>query len=210
EKCSFDDPVYRKACILKHAQRLFRDSSHKSKNKYFDDPKLKTNEECLKNKPSNIDPKFQRNKACANRSLQKMTHYNGTKSFARLKQETDVMKKLNEQREQGLNEKTDEQIFQDVLGKDTHGYLRDYGPRKSIIKHFQNTRKEAEDARKEAEEARKDAKLAKNEVERTRSEVDLKISANNKVWEKKLKRMLQAFRVGNFENNDSFSDGSSA
>ncbi|KAL2926287.1 adenylate kinase [Bienertia sinuspersici] len=39
-------------------------------------------------------------------------------------------------RDQGLNDKTDEQIFQDVLGKDTHGYLRAYGPGKSITQHF--------------------------------------------------------------------------
>ncbi|KAL2894880.1 Glutamate racemase [Bienertia sinuspersici] len=73
-------------------------------------------------------------------------------SFAKNMHAVDGMKKLKEQREQGLNEKADEKIFQDVLGKDT----RAYGQGKSITKHFQNARKEAEDARKEAEEARKD------------------------------------------------------
>ncbi|KAL2893629.1 DNA ligase [Bienertia sinuspersici] len=65
-----------------------------------------------------------------------MPRYNETKSFARLRQEIDEIKKLKEQRDQGLNDKTDELNFQDVLGKDTHGYLRAYGPGKSITQHF--------------------------------------------------------------------------
>ncbi|KAL2925550.1 Adenylosuccinate synthetase [Bienertia sinuspersici] len=40
------------------------------------------------------------------------------------------------QRDQGLNDKTDEQNFQDGLCKDKHGYLRAYGPGKSITQHF--------------------------------------------------------------------------
>ncbi|KAL2905119.1 Polyphosphate kinase, partial [Bienertia sinuspersici] len=185
---------YKKAGVLKHARRLFRDSTHKLKNRYFIDLKLKTKEE-----RSNI--------CFAHNSLQKMPHFNGT------------------------NEKADEQIFEDVLGKDTHGYLQAYGQGKSISKHFHvkplqidlhqdvieearndidNARKEAKDARKEAEEARKDAELAMNEAEISKSDVHQKIVANNKVWEKKLKRTLQEFVVGTYENNDTSSDGSSA
>ncbi|KAL6570350.1 hypothetical protein OROMI_014864 [Orobanche minor] len=117
----------------------------------------------------------------------------------------DELKKLKEQREQGLNEKTDEQIFQDVLGKDTHGYPRAYGPGRSITKHFKvkpsrldlaqevvevkrtaeqevlEARKEVEDARKEAKEARKEAEYAKNEAKETRNEVYRKIDGNNLV-----------------------------
>ncbi|XP_021751072.1 uncharacterized protein LOC110716745 [Chenopodium quinoa] len=48
----------------------------------------------------------------------------------------DEINKLKEQRDQGLNEKTDEQIIQDVLGKDTYGYLKAYGPGRSITQHF--------------------------------------------------------------------------
>lgn len=139
------------------------------------------------------------------------------------------MKKLKEQREQGLSDKTDEQIFLDVLGKDTHGYLRAYGPGRSITKHFQlkpsqlnlvqevaeikktaeqailEARKYAEDARKEAEDARKEAEDAKNEVKETRNEVDKKIAANNQVWEKKLNRILQVVGVRELESDDSSS-----
>ncbi|KAL2906613.1 4-hydroxy-3-methylbut-2-enyl diphosphate reductase [Bienertia sinuspersici] len=125
EKCSFDDPEYRRESVMKHAQRL------------------KTKEERLKNKPSEMtkiewkflvdhwsDEKFKEKskKASKSRAHQKMPHYNGTKSFACLRQEIDEIKKLKEQRDQGLNDKADEQIFQDVLSKDTHGYLRAYGP----------------------------------------------------------------------------------
>lgn len=106
------------------------------------------------------------------------------------------MKKLREQREQGLNEKTDEQIFQEVLGKDTHGYLRAYGPGKSITQHFnlkpsrinlhdevvevkknaaqavQEARTDADNARKEAEDARKEAEDAKKEAEEARKDAE--------------------------------------
>ncbi|KAL2930567.1 Lichenan-specific phosphotransferase enzyme IIA component, partial [Bienertia sinuspersici] len=166
-KCSFDDHEYRKAVENKRG--------------------------APKDKPINMckidwrylvdywsDPMKNSNKACAIRSLQKMPHYNGTKSFARLKQEIDEMKKGIEQREQGLNEKTDEQIFQDVLRKDTHEVIDNA---KQAIQEArndaENARKEAEDARKEAEDNRKYVELAKNEAERTRSEVDQKIAANN-------------------------------
>ncbi|KMT02055.1 hypothetical protein BVRB_9g207850 isoform A [Beta vulgaris subsp. vulgaris] len=117
----------------------------------------------------------------------------------------DEMKKLKEQREQGLNEKMGEQIFLDVLGKDTHGiyelmdkenalqsifksslpeliYIKRWLKlKRQLNKQFkkkndaENARKEAEDARKEAEEARKDAECAKNEDEKTRNEVDRKL-----------------------------------
>ncbi|WCJ21123.1 hypothetical protein M5689_003302 [Euphorbia peplus] len=109
-------------------------------------------------------------------------------------QEIDEMKKLKEQREQGINQKTDEQIFQDVLGKDTHGYLRAYGPGRSITKHFEvkpsqidlaqevdevkknveepvlEARKDVEDARKEAEDAKKEAEEARKDTEYAKNE----------------------------------------
>ncbi|KAL2937983.1 Vacuolar-processing enzyme, partial [Bienertia sinuspersici] len=61
EKCSFDDPEYRRESVMKHAQRLFRDARSKLKRKFFNDMRLKTKEERLKNKPSemtNIEWKF--------------------------------------------------------------------------------------------------------------------------------------------------------
>uniref|UniRef100_A0A803MR92 Uncharacterized protein n=1 Tax=Chenopodium quinoa TaxID=63459 RepID=A0A803MR92_CHEQI len=90
-------------------------------------------------------------------------------------------------KEQGLNEKIDEQIFQDVLGKDTHGYLKAYGPGRSITQHFKvkpsrivltqmvnEVKKKAyqaiEDARKEAENARTEAERDNLEVEQAKKE----------------------------------------
>ncbi|KAL2901968.1 Cellulose synthase-like protein D2, partial [Bienertia sinuspersici] len=234
EKCSFDDPEYRRESVMKHAQRLFRDARRKLKRKYFSDRMLKTKEEYLKNKPSEMTKdewKFleKSKKASESRAHQKMPHYNGTKSFARLRQEiaknegkcsrvdvlvasrtrkskkavnaltlekntlaVDKIKKLKEQRDQGLNDKTDEQIFQDVLGKDTHGYLRAYGPGKSITQHFKvklsrlelsqeliEVKKKAdqliEEAIKDAENARTEAEKAKKEAEAVRNDVDRKI-----------------------------------
>ena len=46
------------------------------------------------------------------------------------------MEKLKNEREQGLDNKIDEQIFQEVLGKDKHGYLRAYGMGKGITDYF--------------------------------------------------------------------------
>ncbi|KAL2933641.1 Cystic fibrosis transmembrane conductance regulator [Bienertia sinuspersici] len=100
EKCSFDDPGYRKESVMKHAQRLFRDARSKLKRKYFNDRRLKTKEECLKNKPSEMtkvewmflvdhwsDEKYKEKskKASESRAHQKMPHCNGTKIFARLR-----------------------------------------------------------------------------------------------------------------------------
>ncbi|XP_021715864.1 uncharacterized protein LOC110683767 isoform X2 [Chenopodium quinoa] len=285
EKCSFDDPEIRKDSVLKHARKLYRDSRHKLKRKYYDDPNLKTKAERLKNKPEKLlkadwkylvefwsDEKFQSMKAAESRSHQKMPHYNGTKSFARTKDEfkekhgkecsrvellietrkrkskksvIDValaynmhalseMKKLKEEREQGLNNFTDEQIFVKVLGEDTHGYLRAYGGGKSITDYFgvkpsrinlahemievkknaeqavQEARKDSEDARKEAENARKDAELARKEAEATRDEVNQKIAANNKLWEKRLKKILQGCGINASKSDDSESTSSSS
>ncbi|KAL2893498.1 Dystrophin [Bienertia sinuspersici] len=184
EKSSFDDPEYRRESVMKHAQRLSRGARSKLKRKYFNDIRLKTKEEHLK-----ISLEKSK-KASETRAHQNMTHYYGTKSFARLRQEirqkneekrsqvdvlvasrtrkskkvvnaltlekntiaVDEIKKLKEQRDQGLNDKTDEQIFQDVLGKDIHGYLRAYGPELTEVKKkadqlIEETRKDAENAK---------------------------------------------------------------
>ncbi|KAL2895080.1 Ribonucleoside-diphosphate reductase subunit alpha [Bienertia sinuspersici] len=263
EKCSFDDPEYRRESVMKHAQRLFRDARSKLKRKYFNDTRLKTKEERLKNKPSEMtkiewkflvdhwsDEKFKEKskKASESRAHQKMPHYNGTKSFARLRQEivfdvlvasrtrkskkavnvlalemntlvVDEIKKLKEQRDQGLNDKTDEQIFQDVLGKDTHGYLRAYGPGKSITQHFKvkpsrldlsqeliEVKKKAdqliEEARKDAENARMEAEKAKKEAEAIRNDVDKKIEQNNAIWEKKFHQLMNFIKGGTYSNDD--------
>ncbi|KAL2921831.1 High affinity transport system protein p37 [Bienertia sinuspersici] len=213
KKCSFDDPEYRRESVMKHAQRLFRDARSKLKRKYFNDRRLKTKKERLKNKPSEMtkvewkflvdhwsDEKFKEKskKASDSRTHQKMPHYNGRE---------DEIKKLKEQRDQGLNDKTDEQIFQDALGKDTHGYLRAYGPGKSITQHFKvkpsrldlsqkliEVKKKADqlikEARKDAKNVRTKAEKAKKEVEVVRNDVDRKIEQNNAIWEKKFHQLM--------------------
>ncbi|KAL2924368.1 ATP synthase subunit b [Bienertia sinuspersici] len=266
--------------VIKHAQRLFRDARSKLKRKYFSDRRLKTKEERLKNKPSEMtkvewkilvdhwsDEKFKEKskKARESRAHQKMPHYNGTKSFARLRQEirqknegkcsqvdvlvasrtrkskkavnaltlekntlaVDEIKKLKEQRDQGLNDKTDEQIFQDVLGKDTHGYLRAYGPGKSITQHFKvkpsrldlsqeliEVKKKAdqliEEARKDAENARTEAEKAKKEAEAVRNDVDRKIEQNNAIWEKKFHQLMNFIKGGTYSNDDDLGNESSS
>ncbi|KAL2901924.1 Ribonucleoside-diphosphate reductase subunit alpha [Bienertia sinuspersici] len=263
EKCSFDDPEYRRESVMKHAQQLFRDARSKLKRKYFNDTRLKTKEERLKNKPSEMkkiewkflvdhwsDEKFKEKskKASESRAHQKMPHYNGTKSFAHLRQEiiwkcsrvdvlvasrtrkskkavNDEIKKLKEQRDQGHNDKTDEQIFQDVLGKDTHGYLRAYGPGKSITQHFKvkpsrldlsqeliEVKKKAdqliEEARKDSENARMEAEKAKKEAEAIRNDVDRKIEQNNAIWEKKFHQLMNFIKGGTYDD-DSGNESSS-
>ena len=60
-------------------------------------------------------------------------------------------------------------------------------------KDVEEARKEAEQAKLEVEQAKKQAEEARKEAETTRQEVDAKIEANNKMWEKKMKNMLEEF-----------------
>uniref|UniRef100_A0A803N2F6 Transposase n=1 Tax=Chenopodium quinoa TaxID=63459 RepID=A0A803N2F6_CHEQI len=115
----------------------------------------------------------------------------------------DEINKLKEQREQGLNEKTDEQIIQDVLGKDTHGYLKAYGPGRSITQHFKVKTSRidlTQEAKLEVEQAKKEAEAVKNDVDR-------KIADNNAVWEKKFSQLLDFLRAGS-DSDDSGCQGS--
>ncbi|KAJ8425648.1 hypothetical protein Cgig2_011315 [Carnegiea gigantea] len=105
-------------------------------------------------------------------------------------------KKLKSNREQGLNDKTDEQIFQEGLGKDKHGYLHAWGRGKSITDYFRvkpsclnlaqdlmelkkradesiiEAKKDVEEARKEAEQAKLEAEKDKKEAEEATNEVE--------------------------------------
>ncbi|KAL2897605.1 Sensor histidine kinase DpiB, partial [Bienertia sinuspersici] len=144
EKCSFDDTGYRRESGTKHAQRLFKD---KFLVDHWSDEKFK--EKCKK--------------ASESRAHQKMSHYNETKSFARLRQEI-------EQREQFLNDKTDEQVFEGVLGKDTHGYLRAYNRKQEkILKMLEWKLKKAK---------------------KRRNDVDRKIEQKIAIWEKKFHQLM--------------------
>ncbi|KAL2895627.1 Major capsid protein [Bienertia sinuspersici] len=279
EKCSFVDLEYRRESVMKCAQRLFRYARRKLKRKYFNDIRLKTKEEHLKNKPSEMikiewkflvnhwsDEKFKEKskKVSESRAHQKITQCNGTKSFARLRQEIgknegkcsrvdvlvasrtrkskkavnaltlekntlvlDEIKKLKKQRDQGLNDKTDEKIFQDVLGKDTHVYLSAYGPGKSITQHFKvklsrldlcqeliEVKKKGDhlivEARKDAENARTEAEQAKKEAEAVRNYVDRKIEQNNAIWEKKFHQLMNFIKGDTYSNDDDLGNESSS
>ncbi|KAK9676316.1 hypothetical protein RND81_11G068400 [Saponaria officinalis] len=276
EKFDFDHPDLRRESVMKHARSLFRDSRYKLRRKYILEPNLTSKEDQLKNKPKDMlkaDWKYlvdvwriyeKSTKGKENRSLQKMPHYTGTKSHARVKEElgkklgrecsrVDILLETRKRKsinrvnpeklacnmhaiyfiflsifeDEGLNQMTDEQIITEVLGKDFHGYLRCYGRGKSITQYFgvnpsrlnlaievmevkkttegvmqeaktevEKAKKEADEARKEAEEARKDDDAAKKEAEAIRNEVDIKIAANNKLWEDKLVNLLKIYGIG--------------
>ncbi|KAH9614153.1 hypothetical protein KSS87_021985 [Heliosperma pusillum] len=198
EVCDFDNPELRREEVMKHARKLFKGSRYKLKQKYIDIPKLTTKDDQLKNKPDDMlkadwkylvglwrSPKFQEksNKAKESRNKRK------------------------KEREEGLNKKTDDQILMEVLGPDTHGYLRCYGRGKSITQHFgvkpsrmelvkevvevrrttedviEQAKNEVLKSRQEVADIRKEAAATKKEVE---AKVDEKIAANNEMWQKKI------------------------
>ncbi|XP_056698029.1 uncharacterized protein [Spinacia oleracea] len=267
EKCSFDDPELRKDSVIQHARRLFRDSRHKLKHQYYDDPKLKTKEDRVRNKPEKMTKgdwkylvdfwsgdkfKAKSAKATESRAHQKMPHYNGTKSFARAKDEYDCsrvdlliesrkrkskksvnaitlanninavseMKKLTEERQQGLNTTQMNKYLRRCLPSRINLAHEVIEVRKTAEQAILEARKDAEDAtnareeaklaKKEAENAREEAKLAKKEAAAARDEIDQKIAANNKLWEKRLRNILQGAGLYASENNDPESTGSSS
>ncbi|KAJ8434647.1 hypothetical protein Cgig2_034081 [Carnegiea gigantea] len=208
----------RKNAILRHAKALFRDSRHKLKRKYFDNPKLKTKADWMKNRPAymlDVDwkylvnlwssPEFQKQKCgreCSRLDLMLKSRTRtsdkpiNAENLANNMHAKAAMEKLKNEREQGLNNKTDEQIFQEVLGKDKHGYLRAYGRGKSITDYFgvkpsrldlaqdvmelkkradasiMEAKKDVEEARKEAEQAKLEAEQAKKEAKEARKEAE--------------------------------------
>ncbi|KAL2940874.1 ATP synthase subunit b [Bienertia sinuspersici] len=168
-----------------------------------------------------------------------MPHYNGTKSFARLRQEirqknegecsrVDVLVASRTRKsKKAVNVLTLEKntLAVDVLGKDTHWYLRAYGPGKSITQHFKvkpsrldlsqeliEVKKKAdqliEEARKDAECARMEAEKAKKEAEAIRNDVDRKIEQNNAIWEKKFHQLTNFIKGGTYDD-DSGNESSS-
>uniref|UniRef100_A0A803N852 Uncharacterized protein n=1 Tax=Chenopodium quinoa TaxID=63459 RepID=A0A803N852_CHEQI len=130
EKCSFGDPELRKDSVIQHARRLFRDSRHKLKKKYFNDQNLKTKIDRLKNKPEKMikadweflvehwsDEKVQKKKHgkdCSRVDLLIESHKrksNKSVNLGTLANNMNVvseMKKLTEERDQGHNNHTDE------------------------------------------------------------------------------------------------------
>lgn len=100
---------------------------------------------------------------------------------------------LRKQRENGENCMSDDQIMEEAIGADKNGYLRGYGPGKSVTAYFgvkpsrlelarqvANLEKNAEER---VEEARKDVEKAKKEFDLKLAE---KLAANNQMWQEKL------------------------
>ncbi|KAL2922550.1 polyprotein, partial [Bienertia sinuspersici] len=98
-----------------------------------------------------------------------------------------------------------------VLGKDTHGYLRAYGPGKSITQHFK-VKPSRLDLSQELIEVKKKAhqliQEAKKEAEAIRNDVDRKIEQNNAIWEKKFHQLMNFIKGGTYDD-DSGNESSS-
>ncbi|KAJ8428775.1 hypothetical protein Cgig2_014383 [Carnegiea gigantea] len=181
---SFDSPELRKDAILRHARALFSDSRHTLKRKYFENPMLKTKADRMKNRIAYMldanwkylvnlwsSLEFQKEKCgreCSRLDLMlkscTMTSDEpvNAENLANNMHAKAAMEKLKNEREQGLNDKTDEQIFQEVLGKDRHG------ADESIVE----AKKDVEEARKEVKQAKFEAEKAKKEVEEARKEAE--------------------------------------
>ncbi|KAL2895378.1 Olfactomedin-like protein 2B, partial [Bienertia sinuspersici] len=117
-----------------------------------------------------------------------MPHYNGTKSFTRLRQEirqknegkcsrvdvlvasgtriskkADEIKKLKEQSDQGLHDKQMSKFFRVCLAK-IHMELIEL--KKKADQLIEEARKDVENARTEAEQSKKEAEAVRNNVDR--------------------------------------------
>ncbi|KAL2926594.1 M-agglutinin, partial [Bienertia sinuspersici] len=148
---------------------------------------LKTKEEHLENKPSEMkeiewkflvdhwsDEKFKEKSKKASESWahQKMSHHNGTKSFARLRQEI-VFDVLVASR----TRKSKKAMNVITLEKNTLAV-----PTQELIKVKKKADQLVEEARKDAENARTEAEQAKKEAEAVRINVDRKIE--NAIWKR--------------------------
>ncbi|KAJ8435527.1 hypothetical protein Cgig2_014446 [Carnegiea gigantea] len=202
---SFDSPELRKNAILRDVRALFRDRRHMLKHKYFDNPKLKTKADRMKNRPAymlDVDWKYLVN-LWSSPEFQK-------EKYGRECSRLDLMlKSRTRTSDKPVNI---ENLANNMHAKDKHGYLRAYGRGKSITDYFgvkpscldlaqdvMELKKRADasimEAKKdlEAEQAKKEAEEARKEAETTRQEVDAKIEANNKMLEKKMKNMFEEF-----------------
>ncbi|KAH0781470.1 hypothetical protein KY290_001068 [Solanum tuberosum] len=108
----------------------------------------------------------------------------------------DQFKKQQEKGEISLN---DDDIFEKVLGTEKNGYLRAYGPGKSISEYFggRPTKvqliKQLESTRKESNERVEEVKReAKEQIEEMKKETDNKLEELSKRWEEKFQMMMAA------------------
>ncbi|KAH0685205.1 hypothetical protein KY284_015758 [Solanum tuberosum] len=103
---------------------------------------------------------------------------------------------LQEKGEISLN---DDDIFEKVLGTEKNGYLRAYGPGKSISEYFggRPTKvqliKQLESTRKESNERVEEVKReAKEQIEEMKKETNNKLEELSKRWEEKFHMMMAA------------------
>ncbi|XP_021739802.1 uncharacterized protein LOC110706214 isoform X3 [Chenopodium quinoa] len=154
-----------------------------------------------------------------NRSRLKIPHYSGTKSFARIADELklnreptraeilskpvdpvkfaenqEIVSKLKnsiQEREDGHNNMSDEQIFKEILGEEKHGYLRAYGRNKSITDHFKekpsriNLANQVIKIEKKADERVEEVKKAMEE------KIEEKLAERDQMWEERFKKLCE-------------------
>ncbi|KAH0695835.1 hypothetical protein KY289_013317 [Solanum tuberosum] len=108
----------------------------------------------------------------------------------------DQFKKQQEKGEISLN---DDDIFEKVLGTEKNGYLRAYGPGKSISEYFGSRPtkvqliKQLESTRKESNERVEEIKReAKEQIEEMKKETNNKLEELSKRWEEKIQMMMAA------------------
>ncbi|KAJ8434657.1 hypothetical protein Cgig2_002203 [Carnegiea gigantea] len=182
----------RKKFILKHMNALYRDYRRKLKAKYYHDPELINRYQRENNKPRKVLKK-------TTKPVNKEKLANNVDAVSKLE---DHMKQRNE----GLNQMDDEEIFKKVLGEEKHGYLCAYGHNKSITDHFgvKPTRlnlthkvveieKKADDQVQETTrkmEEKMEEKLAERDIER-----DKLLAEHDKMWEERFKKLCDSLGV---------------
>ncbi|WCJ39871.1 hypothetical protein M5689_020823 [Euphorbia peplus] len=101
---------------------------------------------------------------------------------------------LKKQREEGNNSLHDDDIFSKVLGPEKNGYVRSYGPGKSVTGYF-GGRPTKLDLLKQVEatriEANERVREASEQVTKIQKEMNDKFEEMNKKWEEKFEMMLQ-------------------
>ncbi|KAF2289394.1 hypothetical protein GH714_035823 [Hevea brasiliensis] len=111
-----------------------------------------------------------------------------------------ILSKFVQLKEQQVEEQVsmnDDEMFEKVFGLEKNGYLRAYGPTKSITLYFGirptniELLKQVEAAKREANEQVKGARKEANErVEEVKKQMDDKIAELNRLWEEKFRMML--------------------
>ncbi|KAJ8436674.1 hypothetical protein Cgig2_006384 [Carnegiea gigantea] len=192
EKFTINKPEMRKEFVLKHVNALYCDYRHKLKAKYYDDPELINRYQRENNKPRKV--------------LKKTTKPVNEEKLAN---NVDAVSKLEDhmkQRNEGLNQMDDEEIFKKVLGEEKHGYFRAYGHNKSITDHFgvkparlnlihkvveieKMADKQVQKTIRKMEE-KMEEKLVERDIERDKLLVE-----RDKMWEERFKKLCDSLGI---------------